>query len=194
MGTSMIVKRFAPRALLSVLAAGIAAGCSSMQPTPMMPTEPAIISSRDGVTAEQDAVCRKQAYDAAEKAKNNNIAKEVGVTAVGIIAGAVLGNALEPRGFSGPAALVPAGGPGPRGPGAGGRPGGRPGGGGPRGPSGPSYGTAGGIAGAAVGAAASQSMLQDTQQVYDITYTNCVTPYASANAESYSNGKRKRRR
>jgi hypothetical protein len=152
----------------------------------MMPTQPARISSSDGVTADQDGVCRKQAYDAAEKAKNNNIAKEVGVTAVGIIVGAVLGNALEPHGVSGPMALVPAGAPGPRGPGMPG----------PRGPSGPSLGTAGGITGAAVGAAASQGMLQNTQQVYDIAYTNCITPYASANAESYkySNGKRKRRR
>ena len=180
----MLDKRLVSRAFVSVLAAGIAAGCSSMQPTPIMPTQPAKISSRDGVTVEQDVVCRKQAYDAAEKAKNNNIAKEVGVTAVGVIAGAVLGNALEPRGVSAPMALVPAGGPGPRGPGVPG----------PRGPSGPSLGTAGGITGAAIGAAASQGMLQNTQQVYDMTYTNCITPYASANAESYSNGKRKRRR
>ena len=139
------------------LAAGIAAGCSSMQPTPMMPSQPASIGGSDGVSAQDDSLCRQRAYQAAQSAKDTNIVKEVGITAIGAVAGAALGNALEPG----------------RGP----RPG--PGFGGPRyrGPSGPQLGTAGGIAGAATGAAVSQGVVQNTQQVYDINYNNCIATY-----------------
>jgi hypothetical protein len=157
--TNMPGKILSSRVLLSALVAGITAGCSSMQPTPMMPTQPARIG--DGVSAQQDSICRQQAYQAAQKAKESNIAKEVGITAVGALAGAVIGNALEPGR-----------GPAPRGPGPGG-----PGGPAPRGPSGPQLGTAGGVTGAAVGAAASQGVVQNTQQVYDITYRNCIASY-----------------
>lgn len=146
-----------PRALPAALAAGLIAGCSSMQPTPMMPSQPVVIGS-SGVTAQQDSICRQQAYQAAQSAKETNVAKEVGFTAIGAIAGAAIGNALEPG--RGPA-------PRPA----------RPGGPAPRGPSGPHYGTAGGVTGAAVGAAASQSVVQDTQQVYDLNYNNCIAAY-----------------
>lgn len=153
----MLGKIVPPRVLLAALAAGSVAGCSSMQPTPMMPSQPAIIGS-GGVTAQQDSICRQQAYQAAQSAKETNVAKEVGFTALGVVAGAAIGNALEPG--HGPAPR----GPGPRGPA-------------PRGPSGPHYGTAGGITGAAVGAAASQSVVQDTQQVFDLNYNNCIAAY-----------------
>ncbi len=133
-------------------------GCSSMQPTPMMPTYPARIGGHGGVRAEEDAYCRQQAYQAAQQAKESNIAKEIGATAIGALAGAAIGNALEPGRPPGPPPGGPGGPPGPR-------------------PSGPHYGTAGGIAGAAVGAAASQRMIQDPQQVYDITYNNCIAAY-----------------
>jgi uncharacterized protein YcfJ len=155
----MLGKTLSSRALLAALAAGITAGCSSMQPTPMMPSQPARIGSGSGATSQQDSICRQQAYQAAQKAKDNNIAKEVGITAVGALAGAVLGNALEPGR-----------GPAPRGPGPRGGPA-------PRGPSGPQLGTAGGVTGAAVGAAASQTMVENTQQVYDVTYNNCIASY-----------------
>ena len=157
----MLGKTLPLRTLAAALVAALAAGCSSMQPTPMMPTQPAQIGGRTGVTAQQDSICRQRAYEAAQKAKENNVAKEVGITALGAVAGAVIGNALEPGH-----------GPAPRGPGPGG-----PGGPAPRGPSGPHYGTAGGVTGAAVGAAASQSMVENTQQVYDITYNNCIASY-----------------
>jgi hypothetical protein len=157
----MLGKILPSRVLLAALIAGIIAGCSSMQPTPMMPSQPARIGGSSGVTSQQDSICRQQAYQAAQKAKENNVAKEVGITAVGAIAGAVIGNALEPGH-----------GPAPRGPGPGG-----PRGPAPRGPSDPHFGTAGGVTGAAVGAAASQSVVQDTQQVYDITYNNCIATY-----------------
>jgi hypothetical protein len=157
--TNMLGKTLSLRALPAALAAGLIAGCSSMQPTPMMPSQPAMIGASGGVSSQQDSICRQQAYQAAQKAKETNIAKEVGVTAVGAIAGAVIGNALEPG--RGPAPRYP----GPRGGPA------------PRGPSGPQLGTAGGVTGAAVGAAASQSMVQNTQQVYDATYNNCIASY-----------------
>jgi len=159
----MPVKTPPARALATVLTAALAAGCSSMQPTPMMPTQPAQVGGRNGVSVQHDSMCRQRAYEAAQKAKENNVAKEVGITAVGALAGAVIGNALEPGHGPGP-------GPGPRGPGPGGGPV-------PGGPSAPHYGTAGGIAGAAAGAAASQTMVQNTQQVYDITYNNCIASY-----------------
>lgn len=154
--------------LAAVAAITVITGCSSMQPTPMMPSQPARIGGSYGVTAQQDAYCRQQAYQAAQTAKENNVAKEVGSTVIAGIAGAVIGNALEPGRGRGPRR-----GPPPRGPG------GRP----PRGPGGPGYrdpgyGTAGAITGAAVGAAASQSMIQNTQQVYDIRYRNCVAAHA----------------
>lgn len=159
-----------PRILLATVVTGIIAGCSGMQATPMMPTYPAQVGGRSGVSYERDAYCRQQAYQAAQKAKETNVAKEVGSTVVGALAGAAIGNALEPsrRG--------PRHGPGPRGPGGPGGPG-RPPGGPGRGPSDPGYGTAGAVTGAAVGAAASQSMVQNTQQVYDINYRNCIAAY-----------------
>lgn len=138
------------------LSAAVLAGCSSVQPTPTMPTYPAQVGGRYGVSAETDAGCRQQAYQAASTAKQNNVGKEVAFTAIGAIAGAAIGNALEPSG--------------PRGPGPGG-PGGP---GGPRGHGGPALGGAGAVTGLATGAAMSQSTLQDPQQVYDITYNNCI--------------------
>jgi hypothetical protein len=152
----MLGQTLALRVLPAAIVATLIAGCSSMQPTPMMPTQPARIGGTYGVTAQQDGSCRQRAYEAAQKAKENNVAKEVGITAFGALAGAYLGNALEPGH-----------GPAPRGPG--------PGGPAPRGPSGPQLGTAGGITGAAVGAAASQGVVQNTQQVYDATYNNCIS-------------------
>ncbi len=160
----MLGKVLSSRVLLAALAAGIMTGCSSMQPTPMMPSQPVVIGS-SGVTGQQDSICRQQAYQAAQSAKETNVAKEVGFTALGAIAGAAIGNALEPGHRSAPRGPAPRpGGPGPRGPA-------------PRGPSDPHYGTAGGITGAAVGAAASQSVVQDTQQVYDLNYNNCIAAY-----------------
>ncbi len=145
---------------LFLFAGILVASCSSMQPTPMMPTYPARIGGPGGVRAEEDAYCRQRAHQAAQQAKDTNVAKEIGATAIGALAGAAIGNALEPGRPHGP----PPGGPGGPPPG-------------PR-PSGPHYGTAGGIAGAAVGAAASQRMIQDPQQVYDINYNNCIATYA----------------
>jgi len=154
-----------PRILLVTMVAGIIAGCSGMQPTPMMPTYPARVGGSSGVSYERDAYCRQRAYQAAETAKEANVTREVGSTVIGALAGAAIGNALEPRRR------------GPRGPGPGGPGGGPPRGPGPRGPSDPGYGTAGAVTGAAVGAAASQSMVQNTQQVYDIHYRNCIAAY-----------------
>jgi len=169
--TQMLERTFSLRMLVAVLAAVSILGCSGMQPTPMMPTYPAKIGGSSGVSPQQDAFCRQQAYQAAQKAKEANVAKEVGSTAVGALLGAAVGNALEP---SRPRHR----GPPPRGRGGPGRPGGPP----PRGPgpgrySDPGYGTAGAVTGAAVGAAASRSMIQDTQRVYDIKYNNCVAAY-----------------
>jgi uncharacterized protein YcfJ len=147
-------KKFSPLCvLLAAVASGVISGCSGMQPTPTMPSQPARIGGPYGETSQQDAYCRQQAYQAAEKTKQDNMAKEVGSTAVGSIAGAVIGNALEPDRYWG------------------------------RGRrywrrSDPHYGTAGAVTGAAVGAAASQTMVQNTQQVYDITYNNCMASYA----------------
>jgi hypothetical protein len=162
----------ASRAALATIAVGVITGCSSMQPTPIMPTQPARIGGRDGVTLEQDAACRQQAYQAAQAAKESNVTTEVATTAVSAIAGAVIGHAISPHGG------------GPRGPG--------PGGPGPRGPSGPNLAGAGAATGALAGAAASQGMLQDTQQVYDINYNNCVAAYANSNAATYTNTKRRK--
>ncbi len=167
--------------LLAALAVGVITGCASMQPTPIMPTYPAQIGGRSGVTAEQDATCRQQAYLAAEQTKQQNVNKEVASTMIGAVAGAVVGHAVSDRG---------PGGPGPRGPGPGG-----PGPGGPRPGPGPSSGPnltgAGAVAGAATGAAVSQGMLQDTQQVYDINYNNCIAAYINANAQGYSRSNRR---
>lgn len=146
--------------LLLALAAGGFAGCSSMQPTPMMPTYPARLGGSTGITAEEDAFCRQQAHQAAEQAKEANVTKEVGSTVIGALAGAAIGNALEPGR--------------PRGPGPGG-----PGGGPPPRHSDPGYGTAGAITGATLGATASRGMIEDTQQVYDRHYNNCIAAYAN---------------
>lgn len=149
---------------LAFLTAALA-GCSSMQATPMMPTYPAQIGS-GGVSASEDSLCRQRAYQAAEKAKQDNVNKEVAFTAIGTIAGAVIGNQIQA-----PSGRGPRPGPGPRGPGG---PGGRPGK-----PKTHDMAGAGAAAGAATGAALSQGTLQDTQQVYDITYNNCVQSYMS---------------
>jgi hypothetical protein len=152
--------------LILALAASLAAGCSSMQPTPMMPSQPAMIGGPGGVSAQADSACRQQAYEAAKKAKDTNVAKEVGITAISAIAGAAIGNALEPRHGPGPGPMPRGpGGPGPVGPV-------------PKAPSGPQLGTAGAVAGAATGAAVSQGVVQDTQQVYDINYNNCIATYS----------------
>lgn len=42
---------------------------------------------------------------------------------------------------------------------------------------GPDYTGAGAVAGAATGAAVSQSMVQDTQQIYDFYYNNCIAAH-----------------
>jgi len=141
----------------------ILTGCSSMQPTPMMPTYPAQIGGRGGVSIETDNLCRQQAYQAAEKAKQDNVNKEVAFTAIGTIAGAVIGNQIEAPSRHGPPP-----GPGPGGPGPGGPPGR---------PKTHDLAGPGALAGAATGAAISQGTLQDTQQVYDITYNNCIERY-----------------
>lgn len=135
-------------------------GCSSMQPTPMMPTYPAQVGGRGGVSVEADSMCRQQAYKAAEQAKQDNINKEVAFTAIGTIAGAVIGNQIQAPGRHGP----------PRGPGPGGP-------GGPGRPSTHDMAGAGALAGAATGAALSQGTLQNPQQVYDIYYNNCIERY-----------------
>lgn len=175
----------ASRPLLAALAIGVITGCASMQPTPIMPTYPAQIGGRNGVTAEQDATCRQQAYLAAEQTKQQNVNKEVASTMIGAVAGAVVGHAVSDRGPGGPGPR----GPGPGGPGPGGpRPGPGPG---PGPSSGPNLTGAGAVAGAATGAAVSQGMLQDTQQVYDINYNNCIAAYINANAQGYSRSNRR---
>ncbi|NEX21941.1 hypothetical protein G3480_16785 [Thiorhodococcus mannitoliphagus] len=154
------------RTLVAIsLSAATLAGCSSMQPTPMMPTYPAQIGG-GGVTASEDSLCRQRAYQASEKAKQDNVNKEVAFTAIGTIAGAVIGNQIN----------VPSGGPrpgpGPRGPGGPGGPGGPPGR-----PKTHDMAGAGALTGAATGAALSQGTLQNTQQVYDLSYNNCIQSY-----------------
>lgn len=145
-----------------MVAAGLSlvvlAGCSSMQTTPMMPTYPAKVG-RGGVPVEVDDRCRQEAYQAAERAKQENVNKEVAFTAVGAIAGAVIGNQAR---VSGP----------PRPPAAPGGPPGRPRSHDLAGP--------GALAGAATGAALSQGATQDLQQVYDMYYNNCI-----ARAQAY---------
>lgn len=177
-------------------------GCSSMEPTPMMPTNPARFGG--GVTAEVDRSCREQAYQAAERAKQQNANTEVAVTAIGAVAGAVIGRAVSPRhGGGGPGPGPGPGGGGPGGPGGGpgagpgggpGGPGGGPGGPGPGRPRGPNYAGAGAATGALAGAAASQDMLQDLQQVYDINYDNCIASYMNAAEEDYPRRRSNRRR
>ena len=152
------------RKFLAAAVAGLIAGCSSMQPTPIMPTYPAKIGGRGGVSADQDAYCRQQAFQAAQAAKDSNVSAEVASTAVGAIAGAVIGNAASTSDRTvrtyGPRRVVT------------------------RHYSGHDYTGAGAATGAVVGAAASQGMIQDTQQVYDITYNNCVAAYANEAAST----------
>lgn len=185
-------KTYSSSTLVAVLSTVLFAGCSSMEPTPMMPTNPARFGG--GITAEVDGICREQAYQAAERAKQQNTNTEVAVTAIGTVAGAVIGRAVSPRrGGGGPGPGGP-GGPG-GGPGAGpGGPGGGPGGPGPGRPRGPNYAGAGAATGALAGAAASQEMLQDLQQVYDINYDNCITSYMNAAEEQYPQRRSNRRR
>ena len=160
--------RRSPRLLIAVsIAAAALAGCSSMQPTPMMPTYPAQVGGRKGVSAAEESACRQQAYQAAEKTKQDNVTKEVAFTAIGTIAGAVIGNQIESPSRGGHR--------GPRGPGGPGGPG--PGGPGPGRPKTHDMAGAGALAGAATGAALSQSAVQDTQKVYDISYNNCIQSY-----------------
>ncbi|MBK1718845.1 hypothetical protein [Thiocystis violacea] len=172
---TLIPRASIARALIAAATGAVVlAGCSSMQATPMMPTYPAQIGGRGGVSVEGDSICRQQAYQAAEKAKQDNVNKEIAFTAIGTIAGAVIGNQVS----------VPSGGPrGPRGPGGPGGPGGHRGPGGPGGPGGRpgshDLAEAGALAGAATGAAMSQSTLQDTQQTFDIYYNNCIERYRS---------------
>ncbi|WP_186342944.1 YMGG-like glycine zipper-containing protein [Allochromatium palmeri] len=152
---------YARNRLFAVLGFGLLTGCSGMQPTPMMPTYPAQIGGPSGVSMESDSLCRQQAYQAAEKVKQDNVNKEVAFTAIGTIAGAVIGNQIQSPGRYGPPR-------GPRGPG------------GPGGPGRPrtnDMAGAGALAGAATGAALSQGTLQNTQQVYDIYYNNCIERY-----------------
>lgn len=172
----MFEMNFTSRMLLAAVTVGVIAGCSTMQSTPMSPTQPAYIGGSDGVTREQDAACRRSAYQDAKSAKDTNVAKEVGSTVAGAALGAVLGNALEPgrRGYRGPGPRRGRVGRGYRGP---------RGGHGPRGrgrPSDPGYGTAGAVTGAVAGAAVSQSLVEDTQQVYDRRYNNCIAAYYNA--------------
>lgn len=173
----MFGMNFTSRTLLAAVTVGVIAGCSSIQSTPMSPTQPARIGSSDGVTREQDAACRRLAHQDAQSTKETNVAKEVGSTVAGAALGAVLGNALEPGrprhrgpgprgpGRAGPGRRGPRGGPGRRGPGR---------------PSDPGYGTAGAVTGAVAGAAVSQALVEDTQQVYDRRYNNCIAAYANA--------------
>jgi len=161
----MLKKIYSRRLLLALVTAGVISGCSTTRPTPTMPTYPARIGGSSGVTANEDAICRQRAYQAAQAAKDSNVATEVGSTVVGVAIGAALGNALEPGHHRGPRP------PGPGGPGGPGGPPGR--------PSDPGWGTAGGITGGVAGAAASQSMIQNTQQVYDTTYNNCIAAYVN---------------
>lgn len=148
--------------LFAALGLVLLTGCSGMQPTPMMPTYPAQIGGRGDVSMEADGLCRQQAYQAAAQAKQDNVNKEVAFTAIGTLAGAVIGNQIQAPGRHGPP---------PRGPG---RPGGP---GGPGRPSTHDMAGAGALAGAATGAALSQGTLQDPQQVYDIYYNNCIERY-----------------
>ena len=189
------------RTVIAVLSAIFFAGCSSMQPTPTLPSSPARIGGYGGVSAEVDRNCREQAYKAAEQAKQNNVNTEVAVTAIGTVAGAVIGKAASPRGGGGPGPGFGGGGPGgPGGPGGGpgmggpGGPGGGPGGPGPGRPRGPNYAGVGAATGALAGAAASQDMLQNLQQVYDINYDNCIAANANTNDGNYSPRRSRKRR
>ena len=74
---------YARNRLFAVLGLALLTGCSGMQPTPMMPTYPAQIGGRGGVSMEADSLCRQQAYQAADKARQDNVNKEVAFTAIG---------------------------------------------------------------------------------------------------------------
>jgi hypothetical protein len=153
---------FARTLVTAAMGLAILSGCSGMQPTPMMPTYPSQIGGRGGVSMEADSICRQQAYQAAEKAKQDNVNKEIAFTAIGTIAGAVIGNQIQSPSRHGPPPR------GPRGPG---------GPGGPGRPKTHDMAGAGALAGAATGAALSQGTLQNQQQVYDIYYNNCIERY-----------------
>ena len=64
------------RTLVVALSVAILGGCSSMQPTPTMPTYPAKVGY-GGVTRETDSICRQQAQQAAEQTKQQNANTEV---------------------------------------------------------------------------------------------------------------------
>ncbi len=136
------------RVLMLTLTALIVTGCASMQPTPMMPSRPAPVG-RHGITAQADALCRNQAYQAASQVKDQNINTEVASTVIGGVLGGVLGNQMSydtvkkgPHGRPVTHSTDLAG--------------------------------VGAVAGAAAGASVSKNLTQDTQQVYDITYRNCI--------------------
>ncbi len=155
----------ASRLIASAMSLVILTGCSGLQPTPMMPTYPARIGGPDGVSLETDSFCRLQAYQVAEKTRQDNINKEVAFTAIGTIAGAVIGNQVQVTRYRGPAPYWPRG------------PHGHRGWHGPRRVQTHDMAGAGAFAGAATGAALSQGTLQNTQQVYDIYYNNCIERY-----------------
>ena len=198
----MLGNTYSSRTAAVVLSAIFFAGCSSMQPTPTLPSAPARIGGYGGVSAEVDRNCREQAYKAAEQAKQQNVNTEVAVTAIGTVAGAVIGKAVSPRGGGGGPGPRGPGGPGggPGGPGGGpgaggpGGPGGGPGGPGPGRPRGPNYAGVGAATGALAGAAASQDMLQNLQQVYDINYDNCIAANANMDDTCYSSRRSRKRR
>ncbi|WP_040845422.1 hypothetical protein [Thiorhodococcus drewsii] len=144
---------------LAAMTLASVAGCSSLQPPPMMPSYPAPVGGSDGVSWELDSKCRGQAYRLAEQARRSNINREVGYTLIGIAAGVAIGSALsydvEPRYPPGRRYHWHHGGY----PYTGYR---------------RDYRGAGGVAGAATGAVLSQSAMRDPQRVYDVVYENCI--------------------
>lgn len=137
----------------------IGAGCSGLEPTPMMPTYPAPVGGSDGVSWELDGKCRGQAYRLAEQTRRSNINREVGYTLFGIAAGVAIGSALsynvEPRYRPGHGSHWHHGGY-------------------PHKSYRRDYRGAGAVAGATTGAVLSQSAMRDPQRVYDIVYENCI--------------------
>ncbi|EXJ13965.1 glycine zipper family protein [Imhoffiella purpurea] len=144
----------------SALALTLLCGCSSLEPTPMMPTYPAPVGGRDGVSWELDSKCRRQAHRIAGQTRRANLDREVAYTLIGIAAGVAIGSALSydvksyhphsrHRGYPGyqdrPYTLYRRD---YRGPGA--------------------------VMGAATGAVLSQDALRNPQRTYDIVYENCI--------------------
>ena len=130
-------------------------GCSSLEPTPMQPSYPAWNGDRD-VSREVDSACRRHAYQAAEQVKQQNVNTEVAGTLIGVIAGAVIGEALSDHGhYRGhPSWHHDHGRPGYH--------------------SDSDLTGTGAVLGGVTGAALSGGSRQDIQQVYDMAYDNCI--------------------